>query len=354
VSGGIHLYERLLHHPDRVEPSGWAHRERCRRAPLSVGLVAALLGAQLVASCRMGVGGEGDVSRIARAALPSVVKIVTSGEMAQGVGSGFYLRGDDGKSFILTSNHVVWGANRVSVERDDGSIDDAVVVGTDPMADLAVLRPVSSGVTTYLTFGDDVSLARGDRVVAIGSPRGVRNAVTAGIVAARGAVPEATLASELFVDYVLTDATLSSGNSGGPLLNSEGAVVGVNEAIVGGNAALGVAMPSRLARRIFDVIARGRDYAHSFGGFRATDDPAHPGVAVLASISPGGPAAAVDLRVGDRLVTVDGATRGAAELQLRQFMDGPGTKWVLGVERSGLRLVREIVLGPLAPGDLPR
>ncbi len=205
-----------------------------------------------------------DVSGIAAKVLPSVVQVNVAAAQGQGIGSGVILS-SDGR--ILTNNHVVSGAQQVSVTLNDGRTVPATVVGTDPTSDLAVIQ--ASGVTdlTPATFADSDSVRIGDQVVAIGSPEGLQGTVTSGIVSAldrKVTVPGDTRRSTpVSYQAIQTDASINPGNSGGPLINAAGQVIGINSAIYSpasesgqaGSVGIGFAIPANQAKQIADRLS---------------------------------------------------------------------------------------------------
>jgi S1-C subfamily serine protease len=311
----------------------------------------------LVGACRdSGVnrGGQpsSDVTALVKAALPAVVRVIPRGTMAQAAGSGFVVRADGGRTLVVTNHHVVWGATEIVLERNDRTLDHAIVLAADAAVDLAVVAAQGGGYG-QLSFGDDDALRIGDPLVSIGSPAGVLNAVSVGVLSARGTVPDASLPGQLVIDHLFTDAMISPGCSGGPVLDAHGLVVGVNAATLAGSRGLGVIIPSRLAARIATVLQRGEGYRHSSAGLRVADAP--PGSSGTAgvqvtTISPGGSADVASLRAGDILRTMDGRPlRGSSDFLWREFMDGPGTIWQLGIQRGGESLSMKISLQELSP-----
>jgi S1-C subfamily serine protease len=312
----------------------------------------------LVSACRdstrtHGERGGYDVAALAKAALPAVVRVMGKGGMAQGAGSGFVVRGDGDRDLVITNHHVVWGASEIVLERNDGTLDHATVLGADAEIDLAVLGPQAKGYST-LSFGDDQTLRVGDPLVSIGSPAGVLNAVSVGVLSARGKVPDATLPGELAVDHLFTDAAISPGCSGGPLLDARGLVVGVNAATLAASRGLGVAIPSHLVARVANVLQRSGRYLHSSAGLRVGD--ASPGSSgtrgvQVTAISPGGPADVASLHTGDIIMTLDGRPlAGSSDFLWREFMDAPGTTWRLGLQRGGEVLPLTVSLQELPSG----
>ncbi|CAM3861633.1 S1C family serine protease [Kibdelosporangium persicum] len=216
-----------------------------------------------------------DVSAIAGKVLPSVVQVNVRTATAQGLGSGVVLT-SDGR--ILTNNHVVSGASQVTVTLNDGREFPATVVGTDAASDLAVLQLRGASGLTPATLGDSSTLKVGDEVVAIGSPGGLQGTVTTGIVSAlnrdvnidenQGDNPFASNGggSETTYRAIQTDASINQGNSGGPLVNADGDVIGINSAIYSpvstadgraGSVGIGFAIPINDARTVIDRITGG-------------------------------------------------------------------------------------------------
>src|SRR5688572_13527421 len=166
---------------------------------------------------------------------------------SEGQGSGFLI---DGSGYVVTNNHVAGGAEEITVTLQDGRKFDAKLVGSDPRTDLALIKIEASGLP-YVAFGDSDKARVGDWVVAIGNPFGLGGSATAGIVSARGR----DIRSGPYDDYLQLDAPINFGNSGGPVFNTAGEVVGVNTAIFspnGGNIGIGFAIPANQAK---DIVA---------------------------------------------------------------------------------------------------
>ncbi len=165
----------------------------------------------------------------------------------QSLGSGFII---DRQGYIVTNNHVIKGADQIKVKLANEKEFDAEVVGRDPNTDLALIKINASEDLTPLKLGNSDKLAVGSWVVAIGSPFGLEQTVTAGIVSAKGRI----IGSGPYDDFIQTDASINPGNSGGPLLNMQGRVVGINTAIVASGQGIGFAIPVDLARGVIDQL----------------------------------------------------------------------------------------------------
>ena len=230
-------------------------------------------------------------------------------EAAQGqssLGSGVIVAA---QGFILTNNHVVEGADEIAVMLPGGKVAEARVVGTDPEADLAVLRVEAKGLQP-ITFADPASVQIGDIVLAVGDPFGVGQTVTQGIVSATG---RNRLGINTFENFIQTDAAINPGNSGGALVDASGHLVGINTAIYsrsGGSQGIGFAIPVSLARQVMEqIIATGR-VSRGWLGVSARDvihetTGAAAGAALVA-VQRGGPAERAGLRAGDTVLSING------------------------------------------------
>src|SRR4030042_2100706 len=173
----------------------------------------------------------------------------------QGVGSGFVMNRD---GYILTNNHVVEDADQIKVKLTTGKEYDGKIIGRDPKTDLALIKINASSDLQPLNLGNSDDLKVGSWVVAVGSPFGLEQTVTAGIVSAKGRV----IGSGPYDDFIQTDASITPGNSGGPLFNLKGDVVGINTAIVQGGQGIGFATPIRLAKPALGQLKEIRDEHH--------------------------------------------------------------------------------------------
>ena len=230
------------------------------------------------------------------------------------LGSGVVV---DPKGYILTNNHVVSRADKIKVKiQDDPKLYDAKVVGADPETDIAVIKIEADHPLKSVKIGNSNGLNVGDWVLAIGSPFGLEETVTAGIVSAKGRDIDS---SRQFQKFIQTDAAINPGNSGGPLLNMAGEVIGINTAIATGTgsyAGVGFALPSNVATQVYNQIVRSGRVTRGSIGVSFQEDPeqnpvllrsfgADHGV-VINSVQPDGPASKAGLKQGDVIISVDG------------------------------------------------
>jgi serine protease Do len=222
----------------------------------------------------------------------------------QSLGSGFII---DDSGIIVTNNHVIEGADEISVTLQDNTTLKATLVGHDERTDIAVLKVKSDKPLPFVTLGDSDGSRVGDWVLAIGNPFGLGGTVTAGIVSARGR----DIRQGPYDDFIQTDAAINRGNSGGPLFNMDGQVIGINTAIYspsGGSIGIGFSIPSNEAR---NVVAQLREYGHARRGWlgvriqQVTPDIAEslglhePQGAMVAGLTDDAPAARAQMRNGD-------------------------------------------------------
>ena len=267
----------------------------------------------------------------------------------QALGSGFVISAD---GFIVTNNHVIEGADDIEIEFYSGERMNARVIGTDPKTDIAVLKVEAEAPLPFVPFGDSDAMRVGDWVMAMGNPLGQGFSVSAGIVSARGR----TLSGS-YDDYLQTDAAINRGNSGGPLFNMDGEVVGVNTAILspnGGSIGIGFAMASNVVTK---VVAQLRDFGETRRGWLGVRiQDITPDVAealelaeargVLVTDVPEGPARDADMRAGDVILTFDGAeVANTRELVRRVGDTDVGKSVAVVVLREGQSQTLAVTLG---------
>jgi putative serine protease PepD len=260
----------------------------------------------------------------------------------QGQGSGFVY---DSAGHIVTNEHVVDGAGSVSVRFSDGETYKATIVGTDASTDLAVLEVnVPSAVLQPLTLGDSSEIAVGEGVVAIGSPFGLEETVTSGIVSALHR--EMTAPNNFTIaDSIQTDAAINHGNSGGPLLDLNAKVIGVNaqiESDSGGNDGVGFAIPSNTVKSIVSQLVSSGSVRHAYLGVGIAS--ASNGVR-LSEVRSGTPADDAGLQVGDVVTAIDGKTvRDASELGSAIDAKRPGDTVSITYVRDGSTRTVQVTL----------
>ncbi len=230
---------------------------------------------------------------------------------SQSLGSGFVWSGD---GIIVTNNHVVEGASRITVNFQDGTQLPAKLLGVDPDSDVAVLR-VEARRLSAAPIGTSADLMIGETVVAVGNPFGLSGTVTTGVVSALGRSVPSKEAGRTFTDFIQTDASINPGNSGGPLLNIEGKVVGINTAVYANAQGIGFAIPvDRAAKIIQDLLRYGQVHSAWIGAVTATMTPeearrvgagATRG-ALVTRIFSASPAQTAGLRAGDVITAVSG------------------------------------------------
>jgi serine protease Do len=271
---------------------------------------------------------------VAHDVLPSVVNIQTEATMrrrsvdpfldpfgffgggdrsytSQSLGSGFVWSSD---GIIVTNNHVVEGASRITVNFNGGRQIPAKLLGVDPDSDLAVLRVDEKGLSAA-PLGASGDLMIGETVVAVGNPFGLSGTVTTGVVSALGRSVPSQDQSRTFTDFIQTDASINPGNSGGPLLNIEGKVIGINVAIYAQAQGIGFAIPVDRARKVIeDLLRYGAVHSAWFGAVTATLTPEEAKRlghnltrgAVVVRVFAGSPAEKSGLRSGDVITAVSG------------------------------------------------
>ncbi len=261
-----------------------------------------------------------------------------------GQGSGVVVRAD---GYILTNNHVVDGADEVIVQLSDDREVTAEVIGTDPETDLAVLK-VDAGRLQPVALGSSEDIQVGDWVLAIGSPFGLDQTVTAGIISGKNRRQGIVASGQGFEDFLQTDAAINPGNSGGPLVNLRGELVGINTAILsrsGGNAGIGFAIPVAMAKPVFEEIIANGEVRRGFLGAAVADvTPATSedyGLqatkgALIQSVLDGQPAANAGLQPGDVVTKVnDREIESGSDLVNYIASRKPGDGVSMNVDRNG-------------------
>jgi serine protease Do len=273
------------------------------------------------------------------------------------LGSGFII---DPSGIVVTNNHVIADADEVTVILNDGTRLKAEVLGRDTKVDLALLRVKPEKPLTAVQFGDSDKLRLGEWVVAIGNPFSLGGTVTAGIVSARNR----DIQSGPYDNYIQTDAAINRGNSGGPLFNLEGEVIGINTAIIspsGGSIGIGFAVPSKTAVAVIDQLRQYGETRRGWLGVRiqqVTDDiadslnikPARG--ALVAGIDEKGPAKPAGIEAGDVIIKFDGKDIKEMKDLPRIVADTPVGKDVdVTIVRKGKEESRVVKLGRLEDGE---
>lgn len=281
---------------------------------------------------------EEPVVAVAEAVSPSVVQLETP---TGGLGSGFVY---DDEGHVLTAAHVVAGVDEVRVRVASGEAFEGEVVGADPVTDVAVVQ-MDGGDVPPVPLAQSSEVAVGQLAVAIGSPFGLDQTVTSGIVSALGRTMQTPGGS---IQMVQTDAPINSGNSGGALVDRDGRVIGVNDAIVapaGGNVGLGFAIPISTAEQVADQLVAGEEIEYPVLGIQGTSQVSAQG-AVVAGVEEGSGADEAGLERGDRIVGVAGAPiESFSELQSEILSRQPGDELELTVSRNGTEETVTVTLG---------
>lgn len=264
-----------------------------------------------------------------------------STEHEQSLGSGVIVNPD---GYIITNNHVLNGTKDIKVLLHDNREFHPTIVGTDPTTDIAVLK-VDAHNLPVLPFGDSSKLQAGNFVLAIGSPFGLNQTVTMGIVSATG---RDGLGIEGYEDFIQTDAAINVGNSGGALIDARGNLVGINTAILsagGGNQGVGFAVPANLVRTVMEQLIKTGKVTRGWLGIAiqpVTADIAKAyhlnatSGALVDNVAPGGPAAKAGLRRGDIITALNGSgIEDSHALQLKVGAMAPGTQIKLTIYRNG-------------------
>ncbi len=276
----------------------------------------------------------------------------------RGIGSGFLISGN---GYILTNNHVVEGADQIKVKLSNGKEYRGKVVGRDPKTDLALLKIEGASDLHALNLGNSDDMKVGNWVVAVGSPFGLEQTVTAGIISAKGRV----IGSGPYDNFIQTDASINPGNSGGPLINLKGEVVGINTAIVAEGRGIGFAIPINIAKEIAGQLQNKGHVTRGWLG--VTIQGVTPELAksfglkenkgaLVAQVNPGSPADKAGIEQGDIILEFDGKNISEANDLPRIVASTPvGKSIVLKLSREGKVLDRSIKVGEMdEKGEIAR
>lgn len=281
--------------------------------------------------------------------------------MVSSLGSGFVIDGKEG--LIVTNNHVIDGAEEIQINLHDGSKLKAELIAKDTKTDIALLKVHPKTELKAVEFGSSANIRVGDWVMAIGNPFGLGGTVTVGIISAKAR----NINSGPYDDYLQTDASINKGNSGGPLFNMDGEVIGVNTAIIsptGGSIGIGFAVPADTVAPVVQQLRQFREVRRGWLGVKiqtVTEDlsaslgvPAKTG-ALVAAVTPNGPAAKGGVETGDVIVTFDNARVSAMRNLPRLVAQTPINKRVqVEVMRKGRKKTLEVTIGRLSDTEEKR
>jgi len=268
----------------------------------------------------------------------------------QGVGSGFIMSKE---GYILTNNHVVEDADQIKVKLAGGKEFDGKIVGRDPKTDLALVKIEGNSDLQPLKLGNSDDLKVGNWVVAVGSPFGLEQTVTAGIVSAKGRV----IGSGPYDNFIQTDASINPGNSGGPLINMQGEVVGINTAIIASGQGIGFAIPINMAKEVAPQLQKQGRVTRGLLGVSIQD--VTPTLAksfglkegkgaLVAQVTSEGPAEKAGIEQGDVIVMLDGQTvADAKDLSRIVASTTVGKTVTVKVLRDGKEVAREVKVGEM-------
>ena len=275
---------------------------------------------------------------------------------AYALGSGFII---DSSGIIVTNNHVIKGAEDILVRIEGGEDYEAEVIGADPLSDLAVLKIKANEKFRPVKFGDSDKARIGDWVIAIGNPLGLSGTVTAGIISARNR----NIGMSRYEDFIQTDASINQGNSGGPLFNMDGEVIGINTAILGrqGNIGIGFSIPSNNAKIVVDQLIKYGETKRGWLGVRiqyVTKEIADkekldkPRGALIVSVADGSPSKKGGIKNGDIILEFDGKLiNEMKELPLIVAQTEVGKTVEVKIWRSQREVIKKIKLGRLETSE---
>ena len=271
----------------------------------------------------------------------------------KGLGSGFVIRKD---GYLLTNNHVIEGADTITVRFSDGKSYEARVVGADEPTDMALLKIEPEHDLPVAPLGDSDALEVGEWVLAIGNPFGLSHTVTAGIVSAKGRKEVAPEGRHMIANFIQTDASINPGNSGGPLFNIRGEVIGMATAINSAGQGIGFAIPVNMIKTMLPQLRDGQVKRSWLGVMIRPVTDAHvaalalpaPNGAIVERVVAGGPAEKGGVEVGDVIVGFDGKpVETAVDVQWLASTAGAGEEAVLDVFRRGERKQVRVTLGAM-------
>ncbi|HBW7751258.1 TPA: serine endoprotease DegQ [Klebsiella pneumoniae] len=270
----------------------------------------------------------------------------------EGLGSGVII--DAAKGYVLTNNHVINQAQKISVQLNDGREFDAKLVGSDEQSDIALLQLIKPDHLTQIAIADSDKLRVGDFAVAVGNPFGLGQTATSGIISALG---RSGLNLEGLENFIQTDASINRGNSGGALLNLNGELIGINTAILapgGGSIGIGFAIPSNMAKTLADQLIQFGEIKRGLLGIKGMEMSADIAKAMylnvqrgafVSEVLPNSGSAKAGIKSGDVIVSLNGkALNSFAELRSRIATTEPGTKVKLGLLRDGKPVDVEVTL----------
>ena len=275
---------------------------------------------------------------------------------ASALGSGFII---DAKGIVITNNHVIKGAEDIIVRVNGDKEFKAEVIGSDPLSDIAVLKIDTNEKFKTVKFGDSDKARIGDWVLAIGNPFGLGGTVTSGIISARNR----SIGLARYEDFIQTDASINQGNSGGPLFNMNGDVIGINTAILGqsGSIGIGFAIPSNSAKRVIDQLIEFGETKRGWLGVRiqyVSDEIAEVEKldkargALVASVAEGSPSDKAGVKSGDIILEFDGKTiNEMKELPMIVAQTDVGKTVNVKIWRNKKEITKKITLGRLETSE---
>ena len=277
-------------------------------------------------------------------------------KQSSALGSGFII---DEKGIVVTNNHVIDGAEDIVVQVNGEKKFKAKVIGADPLSDIAVLQIETKEKFTPVNFGNSNKARIGDWVIAIGNPFGLGGTVTSGIISARNR----SIGLTRYEDYIQTDASINQGNSGGPLFNMDGDVIGINTAILGrsGNVGIGFAIPSNSAKQVIDQLIEFGETKRGWLGVRIQDvtkeiaeveNLGKPRGALVASVAENSPSEKAGVKSGDIILEFDGQIiQEMKELPMIVAKTKVGKSVRVKIWRNKKEITKTITLGRLETSE---